>query len=45
MGLVLACCSWQHLAVFKQNTAEHGLLGRTISPSETRRNLSVLLAF
>jgi hypothetical protein len=28
--LVLACCSWQHLAEYKQNTMVLGLLGRTI---------------
>ena len=32
--LVLAGCSWQHLAEYKQNTAEHGLLGRTIFSSK-----------
>ncbi len=35
MGLVLPCCSWQHLAEYRQNTAELGLLGRTITFRKT----------
>ena len=30
MVLVLAHYTWQHLAEYRQNTAELGLLGRTI---------------
>ena len=44
MVLVLAHNTWQHLAEYRQNTAELGLLGRTIPLSETRRLPSVLLA-
>ena len=35
MVLVLAHYTWQHLAEYRQNTAELGLLGRTISPPYT----------
>jgi len=44
MGLVLPCLCWQHLAEYRQNTAELGLLGRTNLLFETRRNPSVLPA-
>ena len=44
MVLVLAHYTWQHLAEYRQNTAELGLLGRTILLFETRRNPSVLPA-
>ena len=44
MVLVLAHNTWQHLAEYKQNTAELGLLGRTNLLFETRRNPSVLPA-
>ena len=44
MVLVLAHNTWQHLAEYRQNTAELGLLGRTNLLFETRRNPSVLPA-
>ena len=44
MVLVLAHYTWQHLAEYRQNTAELGLLGRTNLLFETRRNPSVLPA-
>ena len=44
MVLFLAQYTWQHLAEYRQNTAELGLLGRTNLLFETRRNPSVLPA-
>ena len=35
MVLVLAHYTWQHLAEYRQNTAELGLLGRTITFRKT----------
>ena len=45
IALEIGLITWQHLAVYKQNTAEHGLLGRTILLRKTPRSPSVLLAF
>ena len=45
IALEIGLTTWQHLAVYKQNTAEHGLLSRTTLFLITRRNLGVLLAF
>ena len=45
IALEIGLINWQHLAVYKQNTAEHGLLSRTSLFLITRRNPGVLLAF